>query len=31
MLGAWQGIFLWEHRHHRGDRELVVNAMRSNW
>ncbi len=31
MLGTWQGIFLWEHRHHRGERELVVNAMRSNW
>jgi thiamine phosphate synthase YjbQ (UPF0047 family) len=26
-LGTWQGIYLWEHRHHRGDRELVVNVM----
>lgn len=26
-LGTWQGIFLWEHRHHRGERELVVNVM----
>jgi len=27
LLGTWQGIFLWEHRHHRGDREVVVNVM----
>jgi len=27
LLGTWQGIFLWEHRHHRGDREVVVNLM----
>lgn len=26
-LGTWQGIFLWEHRRHRGDREVVVNVM----
>lgn len=26
-LGTWQGIFLWEHRHHRGDREVIVNLM----
>jgi secondary thiamine-phosphate synthase enzyme len=31
MLGTWQGIFLWEHRHHRGERELVLNLLRSNW
>jgi len=31
LLGTWQGIFLWEHRHRRGEREVVVNAMRSNW
>jgi secondary thiamine-phosphate synthase enzyme len=24
-LGTWQGIFLWEHRHHRGTRQLVVH------
>ncbi len=24
-LGTWQGIFLWEHRHHRGDRQIIVN------
>ena len=26
-LGAWQGIFLWEHRHHRGERHLVVSVV----
>jgi secondary thiamine-phosphate synthase enzyme len=26
-LGTWQGIFLWEHRHHRGQRELVVHIV----
>lgn len=26
-LGSWQGIFLWEHRHHRGEREVVVSVM----
>ncbi len=26
-LGTWQGIFLWEHRHHRGNREVIVNVM----
>lgn len=26
-LGTWQGIFLWEHRHRRGRRELVVNLL----
>jgi secondary thiamine-phosphate synthase enzyme len=25
-LGTWQGIYLWEHRTHRGVRELVVNV-----
>ena len=29
VLGTWQGIFLWEHRHNRGDREIVVNVMGS--
>ena len=24
-LGTWQGIFLWEHRHHRGRRRVVVH------
>ena len=26
-LGTWQGIFLWEHRHHRGDRQLLINVL----
>ncbi|MCZ6889038.1 MAG: secondary thiamine-phosphate synthase enzyme YjbQ [Gammaproteobacteria bacterium] len=25
-LGTWQGIFLWEHRHHRTEREIIVNV-----
>lgn len=25
MLGSWQGIFLWEHRHHRGMRKVVLH------
>jgi secondary thiamine-phosphate synthase enzyme len=25
-LGTWQGIFIWEHRHHRGLRHLVVHV-----
>ena len=24
-LGAWQGIYLWEHRHYRGRRQIVVH------
>ncbi len=24
-LGAWQGIYLWEHRHHGGQRNIVVH------
>ncbi len=26
LLGTWQGIYLWEHRHHRGQREVVVHT-----
>ncbi|MEJ2087184.1 MAG: secondary thiamine-phosphate synthase enzyme YjbQ, partial [Gammaproteobacteria bacterium] len=26
-LGTWQGVFLWEHRHHRGEREVVVSVV----
>ena len=26
-LGTWQGIFLWEHRHRRGERNVVVNLL----
>jgi len=25
-LGAWQGIFLWEHRRHRGQRTVIVRV-----
>ena len=24
-LGTWQGIFLWEHRHHRGERQVALH------
>ncbi len=24
-LGTWQGVFLWEHRHHSGAREVLVH------
>jgi secondary thiamine-phosphate synthase enzyme len=27
MLGTWQGIFLWEHRRHRGDRQIVISVI----
>lgn len=26
-LGTWQGIYLWEHRHHPGARQVVVNVI----
>jgi len=26
LLGTWQGIFLWEHRHARGSRRVVVHT-----
>ena len=25
-LGTWQGIFLWEHRHYRGRRKVIVHV-----
>lgn len=25
VLGTWQGIFLWEHRHRRGRREIAIH------
>ncbi len=25
VLGQWQGIFLWEHRHRGGERQVVVH------
>ena len=24
-LGIWQGIFLWEHRHHSGQRKVILH------
>lgn len=24
-LGTWQGVFLWEHRHHGGQRKVLVH------
>jgi secondary thiamine-phosphate synthase enzyme len=26
-LGTWQGIYLWEHRHHVKERKLILNIM----
>ncbi len=26
-LGTWQGIYLWEHRHARHEREVVVHVL----
>jgi len=26
VLGTWQGIYLWEHRHARSRRELVIHV-----
>ena len=25
MLGTWQGIYLWEHRHYSGERQVVAH------
>lgn len=25
-LGTWQGVYLWEHRHHPGTRTIVVHV-----
>lgn len=25
LLGTWQGVFLWEHRHRPGEREVVLH------
>jgi len=27
-LGIWQGVYLWEHRHRPGAREVVVSLLR---
>jgi secondary thiamine-phosphate synthase enzyme len=26
-LGTWQGIYLWEHRHHVKERKLILNIV----
>ena len=26
-LGTWQGVFLWEHRHRPGNRQVVVSVL----
>ncbi|MDX1810479.1 MAG: secondary thiamine-phosphate synthase enzyme YjbQ [Gammaproteobacteria bacterium] len=26
LLGTWQGIYLWEHRHHGGSREIIIHS-----
>ena len=26
-LGTWQGIYLWEHRHYHGTRNVIVHLM----
>jgi secondary thiamine-phosphate synthase enzyme len=25
LLGTWQGIYLWEHRHHSGSRKVIMH------
>ncbi len=27
MLGTWQGIYLWEHRHHAGARTVIAHMV----
>jgi len=29
LLGTWQGIYLWEHRHRRDGREVIVSVLAS--
>ena len=26
LLGTWQGVYLWEHRHHGGNRQIVIHS-----
>lgn len=26
-LGTWQGLYLWEHRHHAGKRKIIVHIQ----
>jgi secondary thiamine-phosphate synthase enzyme len=30
LLGTWQGVFLWEHRASRHEREVVVTLTESS-
>lgn len=27
-LGSWQGIYLWEHRHYHGNRNIIIHMAR---
>ncbi|MCB1689991.1 MAG: secondary thiamine-phosphate synthase enzyme YjbQ [Halioglobus sp.] len=27
MLGTWQGIYLWEHRYHASQRQIVIHTQ----
>ena len=29
-LGTWQGLYLWEHRKHRGQRTLIVHIIQDS-
>ncbi|MEB3277673.1 MAG: secondary thiamine-phosphate synthase enzyme YjbQ [Lyngbya sp.] len=31
VLGTWQGIYIWEHRNHRHNRELMVHISGDNY
>ncbi len=26
-LGTWQGIYVWEHRHHGGNRKVIIHVI----
>lgn len=26
LLGTWQGVYLWEHRHHGGNRQIIIHS-----
>lgn len=29
-LGTWQGLYLWEHRRHRGQRTIILHLLQDN-
>jgi secondary thiamine-phosphate synthase enzyme len=29
-LGTWQGIYVWEHRHQRPNRQLIITVLQSD-